>query len=206
MRLWRPLHDSPRRASILLATEEHDNGWHEPDETPEVEPVSGAVHDFINIPAAVRQAVWPRGIARLSDSPWAAALVAQHALTVYDRFRPDAAWNTFFATIETMRGNLLRETGLPFDQLESDYAFVRIGDLISLIFCNLWQDETFASWRFRREGDHVLVTPDPFAGTDVPISVTAREIPNRAYTSTEDLQSALRGAPAVTLHGLVTGD
>ena len=167
MRMWPPLHDSPRRASILLAVEEHDNGWHEPDDAPSVDPATGTVHDFINIPAHVRQAVWPRGIGRLSTDPWAAGLVAQHALTVYDRYRSDPSWSAFFTTIEATRARLLRETW-PLEQLEHDYAFVRIGDLISLMFCARWQSETFSSWQLHRQGDAVQVTPDPFRGREHP--------------------------------------
>jgi uncharacterized protein DUF3891 len=204
MRLWRPLQDSPRRASILLAVEEHDNGWREPDEAPLVDPATGGVHDFITIPAEVRQAVWPRGIGRLSHDPWAAALVAQHALTVYSRYRTDAGWGGFFEKMQTTRDGLLHETPLTLQQLEEDYAFVRIGDLLSLIFCTQWEGESFASWRFRRDGDSVGVTPDAFAGATVPIAITAREIPNRQYTSDADLHGVLRAAPAVALHGTVT--
>ena len=36
-------------------------------------------------------------VAGLTDAPWAAALVAHHAITVYDRFRADPAWDDFFA-------------------------------------------------------------------------------------------------------------
>src|SRR3712207_6208701 len=79
------LRDRPRRTSILLAIGEHDNGWAEPDAAPQVDPATGSVHDFVTAPLAVRHSVWPRGVARLANDPWAAALVAQHAITVYDR-------------------------------------------------------------------------------------------------------------------------
>jgi hypothetical protein len=77
----------PRRGSILLAIAEHDNGWAEEDAAPIVHPTTGCVVDFINAPMSVRQTVWPRSVARLADDRWAAALVAQHATAVYDRFR-----------------------------------------------------------------------------------------------------------------------
>src|SRR5688572_20362072 len=65
----------PRRASILLAVAEHDNGWAEPDAEPIIGP-SGDVADFIAAPIVVRQGVWPRAVVRLASEPWAAALVA----------------------------------------------------------------------------------------------------------------------------------
>ena len=86
----------PRRDSILHAIGEHDNGWAEEDAVPTVNHNTGSVADFVSVPLSVRHRVWPRGVARLADDPWAAALVAQHALTVYDRFRSDAGWTPFF--------------------------------------------------------------------------------------------------------------
>ena len=78
---------------ILLAIEEHDNGWREWTRRRWSSPSSGRVFDFVDVPARHRQAVWPRGIARLAEERAAAALVAQHAITVYDRYsrRPSGA-------------------------------------------------------------------------------------------------------------------
>ncbi len=94
-----PLAMHARRASILLAAAEHDNGWIEEDAAPAVD-ADGRVVDFVTAPLSVRHGVWPRAIARLAGDPWAAALVAQHAITVYDRFRVEPEWSTFFAEME----------------------------------------------------------------------------------------------------------
>lgn len=206
MERWAPLHDAERRASILLAVEEHDNGWQEPDAEPTVNS-EGGINDFITIPADIRQAVWPRGVARLShQDEWAAALVAQHAITVYDRNRTDRAWDRFFVQMAAMRDALLKATARTMAQLTHDYAFVRIGDLISLIFCNHWDEElSFDRWSFHREGDRVVVSPDAFGGREVPIAVRARELPARRYESDADLRQTLRHSPVVTLHGIVSG-
>jgi hypothetical protein len=206
MERWVPLHDAERRASILLAVEEHDNGWQDPDSAPMVN-AEGGVYDFIDTPVAIRQGVWPRGVNRLADDdPWSAALVAQHAATVYDRYRPDAAWTDFFPKMEAMRDALIAAAGRASAQLARDYTFVRIGDLISLIFCNEWNEpQSYDQWQFRRDGDRVLVSPDPFAGREVPIAVRAREIPNVRYESDDALQQAFRASPVVTLSGRVVG-
>jgi Protein of unknown function (DUF3891) len=84
-----PLAARPRRDAILLAIREHDNGWIEEDAAPAVNTETGSIFDFVSAPLSVRHAVWPRGVRRLASTPWAAALVAQHAITVYDRFRSD---------------------------------------------------------------------------------------------------------------------
>lgn len=205
MERWVPLHDAARRASILLAIEEHDNGWREPDAAPLTDPSSGGVFDFVHIPADIRQAVWPRGVARLAeDDPWAAALVAHHAVTVYDRYRPDPAWAEFFPRLESLRDELISSARRTYAQLTHDYTFVRIGDLISLIFCTFWTEpQAYDRWAFRRDGDRVIVSPDAFAGREVPIAVNARQIPARPYADDADLQRTIRTSPVVTLRGVV---
>ena len=89
MRQWRAggLLQAPRLSSILLAVEQHDNGWREVDAAPLVDGGTGRVLDFIGAPDEVRRAVWPRGVDRLAATPYAAALVAQHALHIYRRYR-----------------------------------------------------------------------------------------------------------------------
>jgi hypothetical protein len=210
MERWAPLHGAERRHSILLAVEEHDNGWHDLDTHPAIDPGSGGVFDFITIPTPAKQAVWPRGVARLAaEDGWAAALVAQHALTIYERFRADAEWTDFFAQMTVTRDTLVRQSARTPAQLAHDYGYVRIGDLLSLVFCNLWQEaQSYDRWQFRlsdRDGARVTVTPDAFAGRTVPLAVTAREIRDVPYASDAELQAAIRTAPRLTLHGSVSG-
>ena len=201
-----PLAARPRRNRILHAIGEHDNGWAEEDAAPTVNPPSGEVADFVHAPLSVRHRVWPRAVARLANDPWTAALVAQHALTIYERFRVDAEWRTFFAGMETARDGWLRASGLPLDELLSDYAFVRLADLISLTFCTGWTDEQrFADWTVRLSAARVIVSPEAFGGAAIPIEIVAREIPNRPFGSDEELRTAVRAAPAVTVRGELAG-
>jgi hypothetical protein len=201
-----PLRARPRRGAILHAIAEHDNGWAEEDAAPTIDTVTGNVADFITVPLSVRHAVWPRGIARLADDPWAAALVAQHALTVYDRFRGDSAWRSFFAGMEEARDASLRASGRPFDDLAADYPFVRLGDLISLAFCTGSTDvQTFGEWTVGLSGTRVAVTPDPFAGATIPVAISARMIHRHAFGSDAELHDALRHASSTILRGEVAG-
>lgn len=203
---WRELDSHPRRESILLAIGEHDNGWREPDASPSLDPASGRVHDFINAPASLRQGVWPRGVERLSHDPWAAALVAEHALTVYDRYRNDPVWSEFFKTMATMRDELLTRIGRPLQELEHDYPFVRIGDLISLVFCNQWREETYRHWTFRFDRDVITVTPWAFDVRELAFEIDAIELPDRAFATGDELRDAVGAASRVVLKGVVAHD
>jgi hypothetical protein len=201
------LRSRPRRAAILRAIYEHDNGWREEDDAPGIDPDTGEILDFVNAPLRVRHAVWPRAVARLGDDRWTAALIAQHAITVYDRFRADAAWTSFFTAMEQARDSRVPPSGLSHDDLLEDYQFVRLADLISLTFCTGWTGEQrFAEWRIRPAGARVTVIPDPFAGREVPFRIAARQIPSRRFQSDEDLRQALREAETIALEGTVCGD
>ena len=201
-----PLAARPRRDAILHAIGEHDNGWAEEDAAPPVNPHPGSVADFVSVPLSVRHRVWPRGVARLADDPWAAALVAQHALTVYDRFRSDARWTPFFDEMAVARGAMLRASGMPLDDLEADYPFVRLADLISLTFCAGWADEQrFGDWTVQLFGTRVVVSPDPFGGVVIPIEINAKEIRHRQFRSDAELWDALSEDSTTTLRGEVSG-
>jgi hypothetical protein len=201
-----PLATRPRRDAILRAIGEHDNGWTEEDAAPSVNPATGQVVDFVTAPLAVRQGVWPRGVARLAHAPWAAALVAQHAMTVYDRFHSESEWSPFFRDMEASRNELLRAIGVPLEDLLNDYVFVRLADLISLAFCVGWTDEQrFGEWGVRRFDARIVVTPDPFGGAEIPIEIGARVIRDERYVSDLALRRALSEARPTTLRGVVAG-
>lgn len=203
---WPALASSPRRDSILYAIEQHDNGWRELDEAPLVDAATGRLLDFVAAPARLRQQVWPRGVERLAHDPWAAALVAQHALTVYDRYLTEPDWAGFFADTAAARDRHLATSGRTLDQLREDYVFLRFGDLASLVFCNGWEDDQgFGGRSLRLEGSAVVVRPDPYEGRMISFEITARQMPRRAYRSSEEASASFDTAPRVTLSGVATG-
>ena len=202
----RPLAMHPRRDAILLAVAEHDNGWTEEDADPILNPATGFVADFVNVPLAIRHRVWPRAIQRLEEHPWTAALVAEHAVVVYDRFRSEPEWDPFFSGMESARDRMLQASGLPFETLVADYEFLRLADLISLVFCmSSTLPQHFARWSVQLVGDRVNVTPNPFGKGTLPIQVDARAIRNTPFQSDDELRAALRDAATVVVAGTVSG-
>jgi len=196
-----------RRASILRACAEHDGGWIEVDAAPEVDHFTGRVVDFMTAPSLTKQSVWPRAVGRLADDPWAAALVAMPAVTVYSRFRDDRAWESFFPDLTAARDALVSQSGRTVAELEADYPFVRLADLISLTFCNRWTEpQSFGGWTVRGADSHVTVTPEAFGGAMVRMEVNARAVPLQRYVSSGELHAALVAAPTVTLAGTVGGN
>jgi hypothetical protein len=198
------LPNAPRRASILHAVAEHDNGWREVDAAPLVSE-SGEILDFITAPLDVRQGIWPRGVQNLAGDPWAAALVAEHARFIYRRFRGDAVWRRFFSEMDGLRDRHVAASGLSTDALERDYFFLRAADLISLVFCNAWTEvQEIGGTSIVLRGDTVVVEPDPFGGRSVPLEIEARAIPAKKWTARE-AAAAFAAASRVEVKGALVG-
>ena len=209
MEHWRAdgLPQSPRRAAILRAIEQHDNGWDEIDVAPIVDSATGRILDFINVPDDVKRGIWPRGVERLEDTPYAAALVAQHALHIYRRYRDDSEWRPFFVTMEDLRDRYLAiAPGATLDELVRDYLFVRVGDLASLTFCNAWTEvqTEVTGYTIALTGDRLLIAPDPFEGKQIAFEIPTRSLPDRPYTEW-DAALSFRRRPSVGLKGAVSG-
>lgn len=203
---WRAdgLPQHPARATILLATREHDNGWIEVDREPLLDPSSGGPFDFVSIPDAVKQPIWPRAADRVGrHAPLAGALIAEHALTVLARHRAEPGWLGFFDAMERERRRLLG--GDVSEAFARDYRFVYLGDLASLIFCNGWTEPFEAhGYRLQLHGNRLELCPNPFDGP-LEIAAPARRIPDLRYRSQEDLGAAYRAAEITTIRGVVTG-
>jgi hypothetical protein len=206
-----PVLDTAARDTVLFATLEHDNGWLEVDAAPTIDPATGRPCDFINGPAHVKHELWPRGIARVARTDArAAALVAEHALTVYHYRAAEPEWRSFFGPITALRDDLLRQVmaahGPARDAFAEQYRCVRLGDVFSLQFCNGWTDphETFG-YRATLHGHHLVITPDPFAGAVIPLRVMARRIPARPYASDADLRAAMGESVPELLEGDARG-
>jgi len=194
------------RDVILLATREHDNGWAEVDAEPTIDPM-GRPRDFMSGPAGVRRELWMRGVTRVAQmDPHAAALVAQHAVTVYGYRQGDPDWKPFFASIVGLRDDLLAKLGLltgpPREAFEIEYRCVLLGDALSLQWCNGWPGpEEALGYSGTMEGDTLLIWPDPFGGATVSFGVPARRIPARRYRDDADLRDAVAAAPPVVVTG-----
>jgi hypothetical protein len=208
MRHWQPDHfpDNARKPSVLRAIEEHDAGWAEVDDTFVVDKATGQLVDFIGVSDALKRETSWRGIERLADDPYAASLVAQHRLHVYSRYAEHPEWQTFFADVIAARDTHLRAAGA--DSLEvllRDYRYVRLGDLISLAFCNNWPRTEEYGYAIALDGTSLVVTPDPLRGRTIAIEVEAREIANQSFASPDDARRVIGGARTVRLTGRLSG-
>ena len=210
MRQWHPDHfpDSPRKASILRAIEEHDSGWREVDKALVVDEATGQLLDFVELPDEIKRETASLGIESLASDPYAAALGAQHRLHVYRRYIDHPEWRGFFDATRAARDSYLRaaaEGSLPV--LLRDYTFVRAGDLASLAFCNQWTevDADGCGYSMHLQGTSLFLTPDPFNGGTIEIAIDARKIDHQSFASAADARRVVASAEVVMLNGQVSG-
>ncbi len=195
--LWRadglPAH--PRRAELLFAVREHDNGWREADAAPAADPRTARPHSFLDLPFAPRGEIWERGTARfLTERPYAALLVTWHALEVHADRRSRPEWGPLLERLEERRRELLEATGADAAEVAEDYRWLDLADFLSLVACNGWT-EPFErrGIRGRLAGASLLLEPFPLAGATT-LRVDCRWIPDRPYRGDADLGGELAAA------------
>ena len=192
--LWRPLADHPRREELLFATREHDNGWRETDAAPHWDAERGRPHDFLSLPRGERIELWQRGTARFAgERPYASLLIARHAIRLHQE-RSGEEWQGFREYLDELYRGLAEETEAPEEQVEADYRWLDLTDLISLAVCNGWS-EPFGRYGFRGQFEDGTLRLDPFplAGATA-FRIPCRRIPVRAYRGDADLGGELAAA------------
>jgi hypothetical protein len=192
--LWRALADHPRREELLFAVREHDNGWRETDAAPHWDAERGRPHDFISLPRGERIELWQRGTARFAgERPYASLLIVRHAIRLHQE-RSGEEWLAFREYLDELYSGLTEATGAPEEQVEADYRWLDLTDLISLAVCNGWS-EPFERYGFRGQFQDSTLQLDPFplAGATA-FRIPCRRIPVRAYRGDADLGGELAAA------------
>jgi hypothetical protein len=191
--LWRAdgLPHHPRRDELLMAVREHDNGWREADAAPRRDPSGQRPRDFMEQSEGARFEIWRRGIDRFRQSrPYVAALILEHALFLHRDRRGTPAWDAFLGTLAAERRELAA-AGLDLAQLEADYRWLHLADLVSLAACAGWE-ESFERWglRGRLQGDTLTLAPFPLAGA-TRFRVACRLLPRGEHASDAALATTL---------------
>jgi hypothetical protein len=195
--LWRALADHPRRDELLFAVREHDNGWRETDAAPHWDAERGRPHDFISLPRGERIELWQRGTARFAgERPYASLLIVRHAIRLHQE-RSGEEWQAFREYLDELYQGLAETTGMTGaseEQVEADYRWLDLTDLISLAVCNGWS-EPFGRYGFRGQFQDGTLHLDPFplAGSTA-FRIPCRRIPFRAYRGDADLGGELAAA------------
>ena len=153
------------------------------------------------LPALPRQdriEVWVRGTCRFAaERPYAALLIARHALNLFGGRRGDEGWDPFLDFLEDFERGLREETGAGEEELEADYPLIDLADLISLTACTRGRApvERHGVRIVPAPGSDVEVRLDPFplAGATT-FRVPCRRVPSRPYGCDADFGGELAAA------------
>jgi hypothetical protein len=207
--LWRRdgLPEHPRRRQLLVAAREHDNGWREADSAPRYDRESGRPLDFVAVPQELRREIWRRGVERFrSRDAWVALLILQHAISLHRSLEDDEEWAPLLEEWRRTRQELLDESAAPAEDLDQDYRWIELTDLLSLGLCSGWsRRRELHGYRIELRPGALRLDPFPFAGATT-FRVAGRTIEDRPYGGDADLgvelatarwqQTRVRVAPA----------
>jgi hypothetical protein len=195
--LWRAegVPDHPRRAALLFAVREHDNGWREADAAPRWDQERRRPHDFLTMPREARIEIWERGVSRFAgERPEAALLITRHARRLHRDRRGDAEWVGLLETLDELERGLVEATGATEAEIAADDRLLDRADLLSLAACNGWTDPFERHGVRARLRDGILsLDPFPLAGATT-FRVPCRRIPIRDYGGDAALGGELAAA------------
>lgn len=195
--LWRigGLPSHPRRDDLLFAAREHDNGWREADAAPRWNAEAGRPHDFLTLPRQDRIEIWERGVCRFAAGrPYAALLIARHALNLFQSRRGEEEWAPFLDFLADFERDLRDTVDVSPAELEANYRLIDLTDLISLSACNHWREPAERHGTRIEPGDGILrLDPFPLAGATT-FRIPCRRIPVRPFSGDADLGGELATA------------
>jgi hypothetical protein len=212
---------------LALAAAEHDNGWAEWEAAPTVNPATHRPYSFTDIPLEDHLAFYRRGVERvLQRDPHAGLLVNLHLQGFHNhRFgtAPDLPGRPLTPDQQTLLQRHLTELQeqqrqvaeflqLPEATIWAQYKLLQIYDRLSLYLCmpppqettlgpvpvDGLGEETALSLRPVSKGV-VEVSPWPFPGDRLAVSVPGRLVPDRDYGRDADFRAADESAEAVTV-------
>ena len=129
--------------------------------------------------------------------PYATALVAQHALHLFDKYRSDPGWWAFRTD-----GGPRRQPGRAAPRTEDERRLLLRPDGGSAI-CNsamIGATQRHADFESRWDGAQLTITPDPFEGASVPMMSQPDGSQNTVRGGCD--RSAFSDAPIVTISGV----
>ncbi|MGI9556378.1 MAG: DUF3891 family protein [Solirubrobacterales bacterium] len=228
--LWDPVPREP----VIRACAEHDDGWLDWEESPEIDPESGRAWNFRDLEILRHLAFYRAGIGRVTDrDPYAGMLVSKHGSGIYKRrydLQPEmivpgvtpeigVAIDEFIAEQEAHQQRIADDFDADADEVWNAYKLLQAMDRLSLYFC-MDRPEVAAGVGpipFADGSDAELVVeplsewsvrldPYPFREPGPQhFSLDRRVLPDRVWDSDEEFGEAFFAAPVEAVEIEVRG-
>ncbi len=206
--------------AVIWAAAEHDNGWAEWEDTPQLNPRTGRPYTYIDIPIDQHQEIYRRGIARaIARDPYAGLLVSLHGSLLYSRFRSGQPGAAEFLEeqggvqrrlVDEMRADPALRPFCEEDALSTNRDLVAAWDTLSLSLCHgaAWVDHLQLPCDYRgsqarvavtRRGEGWVLDPYPFRTTPLALSAAGLYTSRTEFQADSELQEVLKAAQQVRL-------
>ena len=209
---------------VAWAAAEHDNGWAEWEERPQLNPETRRPYTYTDIPIAEHQEIYRRGIGRaIAHDPYAGLLVSLHGSLLYARFRagqPGA--DEFLAeqravqerVLATVRAVSSLRLHCEEEAVAANRDLVFGWDALSLFLCHgvAWLEDLEVPCDYRggrhrvavgQRADRWVLDPYPFRTSPLALSAAARYTPRTAFADEAALRMALAQGEQVRLSFLI---
>jgi len=204
----------------LFAVREHDCGWMEWDSSPKINPENGYPANFMEMDSSDQTGIWRRSFeSHAGAHPYASALVALHFARFNRKLLSRDSADSYAKSLETVINRFIARSldidvskpgGVP-SGIRTNLRLLQVGDIISLALCHGWEkmeitdvpvdyDGGSAKLNLKSaDGFNFTLSPYPFSGPLLDLSVEGRRLDGKIYSNDNDLRSALADAPRVTL-------
>lgn len=204
----------PRHASLVVATERHDDGWAVWEQAPLLEPTTRKPLNFLDVQVPAHLAFYRAGIAAIADEdPYAGLLVSMHGAGIYrHRYgtQPElqlthaeevkSLVDDFVDEQEARYADRMEASGATDDERWADYHRLQLYDRLSLSFClkdvDAGEGDEVAGYRLTPLAPwRVRIEPYPFGERPARFSLLRRLLPKRDRTLGDFRRELLDSAP-----------
>ena len=190
-----------RHASLVVATERHDDGWAVWEQAPQIDPETSRPVGFLEVDVPSHLAFYRAMIAAVSDDdPYAGLLVSMHGAGIYrQRYGADPGLklvhadevrelvDAFVAEQEGGYASRMAAVGVDDDLRLADYGRLQLYDRLSLYFClrdvENGEGGAVAELTLEPRGPcRAAIDPYPFLESPARFSLLRRLVPKQTWT------------------------
>ncbi len=189
---------------VLFAVSEHDNGWAEWEENPQINPLNKYPKNFLEMNYKDQADIWKKSYLRYSKQyPYASSLIALH----FDKFNSSVLKRNTDAlllkaeikefVLENLKLASTEEKSLS-EEIINNLKFVQIGDIISLALCHGWRSTQIDEIPYSlnssnksimlksQDGFNYRMHPFPFSKNPITVSISVVKINKKTFKNNNE--------------------
>ncbi len=202
---------------VLFAVAEHDNGWQEWEENPQINPLNKYPKNFLEMSYKDQAQIWKRSYLRYSKQhPYACSLIALH----FDKFNSSVLKRNKNAlllkteikkfVLENLKLSSTEQKSLS-EEIINNLKFVQIGDIISLALCHGWRSTRIDEIPYSLNGSNTSIMlksqdgfnyriyPFPFSKNPITISISGVKINRKTFKNNEEFIEVFKKSEKMNL-------